>query len=106
MVLRKAFKFKLRFKDAARAVPFYRFAGSCRFLWNNALALQIERLEKKKRILSYEEMATKLLRWKKHYPFLKEVPSQALQMLTFCSLRQTYSMLAYLSYNSPLSLVT
>jgi putative transposase len=50
-----------------------------RFLWNKALALQIERLEKKKRILCYEEMAAKLLRWKKHYPFLKEVPSQALQ---------------------------
>jgi putative transposase len=58
MVLRKAFKFKLRFKDAAQAVPFYRFAGSCRFLWNKALALQMERLEKKKRVLSYEEMAT------------------------------------------------
>jgi hypothetical protein len=75
MTLRKAFKFKLRFKDAAQAVPFYRFAGSCRFLWNKAIALQIKRLEKKKRILCYEEMATTLLRWKKQYPFLKEVPS-------------------------------
>lgn len=79
MVLRKAFKFKLRLKDAAEAAPFYRFAGSCRFLWNKALALQIERWEKKKRLLSYAEMATKLLRWKKQYPFLQEVPSQALQ---------------------------
>ncbi len=79
MVLRKAFKFKLRFKDAAAALPFYRYAGSCRFIWNTALALQIELLEKKKRILSYEEMARKLLRWKKQYPFLKDVPSQALQ---------------------------
>ncbi len=65
MVLRKAFKFKLRLGDAAAALPFYRYAAHA--------------LQKKKRILSYEEMAAKLLRWKKQYPFLKEVPSQALQ---------------------------
>ncbi|HXY61328.1 MAG TPA: transposase, partial [Nitrospirota bacterium] len=79
MVIRKAFKYRLRLSKPADAVPLYQYAGSGRFVWNKALSLQIERLEKKKRLLSYPEMAKKLLRWKKQYPFLKEVPSQALQ---------------------------
>ena len=79
MLIRKAFKFRLRFSKPSEALPLHRFAGSCRFLWNKALAFQKERLDTGKFCLPYEEMAKKLLTWKKEYPFLKEVPSQALQ---------------------------
>lgn len=79
MILRKAFKFRLREKHPGEYGIFHRFAGCCRFVWNKALALQIERLDKGKRCLSYPEMAEMLVQWKKKHPFLKEAPSQALQ---------------------------
>ncbi len=79
MLIRKAYKFKLRFHDESEALPLYRFAGCCRFIWNRALAFQKERLDAGKHVLPYEELTGKLVLWKKQYPFLREVPSQALQ---------------------------
>jgi putative transposase len=79
VLVRKAYKFKLRFHDGREALPLYRFAGCCRLIWNTALAFQKERLDAGKHILPYEELTGKLVSWKKQYPFLKEVSSQALQ---------------------------
>src|SRR5208337_5276734 len=58
---------------------FFRHAGCCRFVWNKALALQKERLEAKKPLLSRFDMINLLPQWKKKFPFLSEAPSQALQ---------------------------
>ena len=79
MVIRKAYKFRLRLSNATDAIPFHQFAGSCRFVWNKVLSLQMGRLDKKKRLLSYPETAALLVKWKRQFKFLKEVPSQALQ---------------------------
>jgi putative transposase len=50
-------------------------------VWNFALALQKERLEKKERCQSYYQMAPLLLEWKgqEKTNFLNECPSQTLQ---------------------------
>ena len=55
------------------------FAGSCRFVWNKALALQKDRLDQGKRCLSYNKLAVLLPEWKVEFPFLKEVHSQPIQ---------------------------
>jgi putative transposase len=79
MLIRKAFLFRLRFKPLDDTTKLRQYAGCCRFVWNKALALQKERLDSGKYCLSYPELASELLKWKKRHPFLKEVPSQALQ---------------------------
>ena len=55
------------------------FAGCNRFLCNKSLALQKERLDNKKRCLSYSRLCNLLPTWKKEHPFLADAPSQALQ---------------------------
>jgi hypothetical protein len=39
MIIRKGYKFRLRLRDD-QGVKFRQFAGSCRFVWNKALAIQ------------------------------------------------------------------
>jgi putative transposase len=56
-----------------------RFAGSCRFVYNKALALNRERYEKKEQLLGYAELCALPPNWKLEHPFLSEVPAQALQ---------------------------
>lgn len=76
----KAFKFQLKL-NGAQAAQLRRFAGCCRFVWNKALALQKERLDKKQGILFYKSTAKELTSWK-YVPetaFLREAPSQPLQ---------------------------
>ena len=51
MIVRKAFKFRLK-TNAEIKNGLSRFSGSVRFVWNKALALQKERMEKKERLLS------------------------------------------------------
>ena len=55
------------------------FAGSCRFVYNKALALNRERYEKKERRLGYAKLCALLPNWKLEHPFLSDVPAQALQ---------------------------
>jgi putative transposase len=55
------------------------FAGSCRFVYNKALALNTERYERKEKRLGYAELCALLPGWKKEHPFLSDVPAQALQ---------------------------
>jgi len=58
-----------------------RFSGSCRFVYNKALALQKENHEAGNTFIGYVAMAAKLPIWKREAgtAWLKETPSQALQ---------------------------
>lgn len=58
-----------------------KFAGAMRFVWNRALALQIEHLEKDTKLLSYSDLAALLVEWKAQEEtlWLHEIPSQPLQ---------------------------
>ena len=65
--------------DQLRAMR--RFSGSCRFVYNKALALQKENHEAGNTFIGYVAMAAKLPVWKREAEtvWLKETPSQALQ---------------------------
>ena len=80
MILRKAYKYRLK-TNADLESLLKQFAGSCRFVWNHALNLQKARLEANEGILSAFQVAMQLPDWKKEYPFLAAVPSQALQQV-------------------------
>ena len=56
-----------------------RFAGSCRFVFNKALALQKANYAAGNKYLRYEDVANLLPDWKQKFEWLKESPSQALQ---------------------------
>ena len=80
MIKRKAFQF--RFKANSKVeMSMLKFAGAMRFVWNRALALQLERLEKGEKLLSYSDLAALLVEWKTQAEtlWLNEVPSQPLQ---------------------------
>ena len=55
------------------------FAGSCRFVYNKALALNQQRYEAKEKRLGYAGLCTLLPQWKRAHPWLADTPSQALQ---------------------------
>ena len=81
MIIRKAYKYRLKTHSQQIESLFYQFAGCNRFVWNKALALQKESLEGNKKILSYNDLASNLVGWKKNdeTSFLKTAPSQPLQ---------------------------
>ncbi|WP_208526645.1 helix-turn-helix domain-containing protein [Methylacidiphilum sp. Yel] len=58
-----------------------RYQGCARLVWNKALALQKGRLEAGSPLLSYEELARLLTRWRhsEDYGFLAQVPVHSLQ---------------------------
>lgn len=60
---------------------FFQFAGCVRFVWNKALAWNLERLKRKEPILYYQELDFWLKLWKRsdEFGFLKETHSQILQ---------------------------
>ena len=78
--IRKAFKFRLNTSPEINQ-KLSMYAGGCRFVWNKALALNLDRLNQKQPILWYEELNFWATLWKKsdEYGFLKELPSQVLQ---------------------------
>lgn len=80
MLRRQAFQFRLEPKVKDRKL-FAQFAGSCRLVWNKALALQKELLEQGEKVLSYSKLATELVKWKGEEAtvFLGQVHSQPLQ---------------------------
>lgn len=57
-----------------------RFAGTCRFVFNRALALQNENHEAGKKYIPYTKMTSWLTGWKAAHEtqWLKEAPSQTL----------------------------
>jgi hypothetical protein len=74
----QAFKFELM-PDGNQERDMRRFAGSCRFVFNKALAFQTANHETGNKFISYVEMANLLPAWKSEFEWLKESPSQALQ---------------------------
>src|SRR5260370_18412547 len=78
MLRLQAFKFQLMRNDE-KGRQLRQFAGSCRFIYNKALALNIERYEKKEKRLGYARLCALLPNWKMEHEFLSDVPAQALQ---------------------------
>ena len=76
----QAFKFELQ-PNGEQAQQMRRFAGSCRFVFNKALALQKENHEAGNKFIGYVAMAANLPVWKCEtgFAWLKDSPSQALQ---------------------------
>jgi putative transposase len=74
----QAFKFALQ-PDGEQLRNLRQFAGSCRFVYNKGLALNIERYEKKEKRLGYAGLCALLPNWKMEHEFLSDVPAQALQ---------------------------
>ena len=74
----QAFKFELR-PNGQQLRNLRQFAGSCRLVYNKALALNIERYEKKEKRLGYAGLCALLPNWKMEHQFLSNVPAQALQ---------------------------
>src|SRR6266436_217876 len=78
MLRRQAYRFYLR-PSAQQLRNLRQFAGSCRFVYNKALALNTARYNKKEKRLGYAGLCALLPNWKREHPFLSEVPAQALR---------------------------
>lgn len=76
----QAFKFELR-PNGEQQRQMRRFAGSCRFVFNRALALQEARYEAGEKKLGYAGLCKELVAWKKtpDTEWLAQAPSQSLQ---------------------------
>lgn len=76
----QAFKYELM-PNGEQQRDMRRFAGSCRFVYNKALALQKESHEAGNKYIGYVPMAANLPIWKRESgtEWLTETPSQALQ---------------------------
>jgi len=74
----QAYKYQIK-TNGTQERQMRQFAGSCRFVWNKALAMQKGRLDSKESCLSYNKIALLLPQWKIEHPFLKEAHSQVLQ---------------------------
>ena len=78
MRVHKAYKFELRPKSG-QAHEMRRFAGSCRFVFNKALALMQEQSKDGQKRLGYAGLCKLLTDWKKEASWLLDTPSQSLQ---------------------------
>jgi len=75
----QAYKFRLK-TNGHQSRQMSRFAGSCRFVFNHALAWQNTQYQADQSFkFSYVTMANQLPEWKSQYAWLKDSPSQALQ---------------------------
>ena len=76
----QTFKFELM-PDGEQQRDMRRFAGSCRFVYNKALAMQKENHAAGNKFIGYVPMAANLPIWKREtgQEWLKDAPSQALQ---------------------------
>ena len=74
----QAFKFELM-PDGEQQRAMRRFAGSCRAVYNKALALQKSLYEQGEKKLGYAGLCERLTDWKSEFVWLSESPSQALQ---------------------------
>jgi putative transposase len=74
----QAFKYELM-PTGEQQRKMRRFAGSCRFVFNKALALQTANHEAGNKFIRYVEMANLLPAWKSEFAWLRDSPSQALQ---------------------------
>jgi putative transposase len=90
MIRLQAYKFQLK-ANGTQERQLRQFAGSCRFVWNKALAFQKERHGQGEKKLGYATLCKSLIVWKSiDTPFLKEAPSQPLQQ-TLKDLERAYT---------------
>jgi putative transposase len=91
MQRRQGFKYEL-IPNGEQQRQMRRFAGSCRFVFNKALALQQERYERGERKLSYAGLCKALTAWRNstETPWLKEAPTHPLQQ-TLKDLERAYA---------------
>ena len=80
MKINKAYKFRL-VPTPTQEVILSKSAGSCRFIYNHFLQLNIDTYAKTEKFIFSVEMINKLPELKEQYPFLKEVFSQSLQQV-------------------------
>ena len=87
----QAFKFELR-PDGQQERQMRRFAGSCRFVFNRALALQKERYEQGEKKLGYAGLCQLLTEWRNSQDtaWLADAPVHPLQQ-TLKDLERAYS---------------
>ena len=80
MQRRQAFKYELK-PDSGQQRLMRRYAGSCRFVYNKALALQQANHEAGEKFIGYVAMAKHLTSWRngEETPWLKEAPVHPLQ---------------------------
>lgn len=78
MIRRQAYKFQLK-TNSAQVRQMRSFAGACRFVFNQALALQKSKYEAGDKKLGYAELCAELLLLKNSNAWLNESPSQTLQ---------------------------
>src|SRR3990167_366049 len=80
MIIKKAYKFKLKPTDAQQA-QLREIAGGCRFVWNKVLRLNLDRLKNKQSLMWYHEADFWSKLWKSSdaYGFLKVIPAHCLQ---------------------------
>ena len=87
MQRRQAFKYELQ-PSGEQTRNMSKFAGSCRFVFNKALALQKENHEAGNKFISYVSMAKQLTQWRssKENPCLKKLLAalQKLIKLDYC----------------------
>ncbi|WP_237173772.1 RNA-guided endonuclease InsQ/TnpB family protein, partial [Paracandidimonas lactea] len=76
----QAFKYELR-PDGQQTRQMARFAGSCRFVYNKALAMQQANHEAGGKFIGYVAMAKELTAWRNgsETPWLKDAPVHPLQ---------------------------
>jgi len=74
----QAYKFELR-PDGAQRRRMRRFGGSCRYVYNRALALQKARHERADKKLSYAGLCKHLTAWREEVTWLADAHSQILQ---------------------------
>jgi len=87
----QAFKYELM-PDGGQQRDMRRFAGSCRFVFNKALAMQKERHEQGEKKLGYAGLCKLLTEWRNsaETPWLKDAPTHPLQQ-TLKDLERAYA---------------
>ena len=78
MLALQGFRYALHRSSSAEA-QFRRFAGARRFVWNKALAYQLEARGRGDPIPRYAAVCKRLTGWKIEHPWLCEIHSQVLQ---------------------------
>jgi len=76
----QAFKYELM-PSGQQQRDMRRFCGSCRFVFNKALALQQANHAAGAKFMNYVALANKLPDWKQEFQWLRQAPSQALQQV-------------------------
>ena len=89
MQILKAYQYELK-PNGEQERNMRRFAGSCRFVYNKALAMQKSLYEQGQKKQGYAGLCKSLIGWKAETTWLTETPSQALQQ-TLKDLERAYS---------------